>query len=240
VINPLLERLRPQVKFVMYSMRSGEKPEHKKAYRSIRNHPSAAEQAAGLRELHATLKAFKYEGNPLPAELKLSETNAVRDYFEQFPGLDATAKYNNEGFWDLPTPVCSDVKMHPEDIVIYDDDGYPALREFLKKNEIRHVILTGYATDMCFCLTTAGYKNLSKDFNVSSSAMRHSRRSRRTTATLCHQCPHLLRGPQSTDHAMFADQTDHKQQAKGTEPRERIVELIFPRLKATEESKEQS
>ena len=30
----------------------------------------------------------------------------------------------------------------------------------------RSVLLTGYATDMCFCETTAGYKNLSKDFNV--------------------------------------------------------------------------
>ena len=25
---------------------------------------------------------------------------------------------------------------------------------------------TGYATDRCFCKTTAGYENLSKDFNV--------------------------------------------------------------------------
>ncbi|MFP6675379.1 MAG: isochorismatase family protein, partial [Pirellulaceae bacterium] len=31
---------------------------------------------------------------------------------------------------------------------------------------VRHVLLTGYATDMCFCRTTAGYANLSKDFNV--------------------------------------------------------------------------
>ena len=28
------------------------------------------------------------------------------------------------------------------------------------------MLLTGYATDMCFCRTTAGYENLSKDFNV--------------------------------------------------------------------------
>jgi hypothetical protein len=26
--------------------------------------------------------------------------------------------------------------------------------------------LTGYNTDMCFCATTAGYDNLSPDFNV--------------------------------------------------------------------------
>jgi nicotinamidase-related amidase len=50
--------------------------------------------------------------------------------------------------------------------VIYDADGYGPMRDYLKKQGIRHVLLTGYATDMCFCKTTAGYENLSKDFNV--------------------------------------------------------------------------
>jgi len=58
------------------------------------------------------------------------------------------------------------VDVHPDDVVIYDAEGYPPLRDFLKKNGVRHVLLTGYATDMCFCKTTAGYENLSKDFNV--------------------------------------------------------------------------
>jgi nicotinamidase-related amidase len=40
------------------------------------------------------------------------------------------------------------------------------LRDFLQQNGVRHVLLTGYATDMCFCRTTAGYENLSRDFNV--------------------------------------------------------------------------
>jgi nicotinamidase-related amidase len=40
------------------------------------------------------------------------------------------------------------------------------LKEFLRKNRIRHVLLTGYATDMCYCKTTAGYQNLARDFNV--------------------------------------------------------------------------
>jgi len=154
VIRPLLNRLRPLVKFTMYSMRSGEKPVHKKVYRSMRHNPTEAERAEGQRALHEILNGFEYKGKPLPAELKLSEENPVRDYFAQFPGLDAGAGYNNEGFWELPTPVCSDVEMQPDDIVIYDDDGYPALRDFLKEHGVRHVILTGYATDMCFCLTT--------------------------------------------------------------------------------------
>ena len=64
------------------------------------------------------------------------------------------------------------------------------MRDFLKKHKVRHVLLTGYATDMCYCRTTAGYENLSKDFNVflvgdatlatfpsnSTPAVRHQRR----------------------------------------------------------------
>ncbi len=60
----------------------------------------------------------------------------------------------------------SDVDVHPDDVVIYDAPGYAPLKAFLQKHGVRHVLLTGYATDMCFCRTTAGYENLSKDFNV--------------------------------------------------------------------------
>ena len=63
-------------------------------------------------------------------------------------------------------PVSDAVNIDPDDYVYYDEEGYPTLRDFLKHQRIRHVLLVGYATDMCFCLTTAGYNNLSKDFNV--------------------------------------------------------------------------
>ena len=66
----------------------------------------------------------------------------------------------------MPIPVTRDVDVDPEDIVIYDGAGYPVLRDFLKKQSVRHVLLTGYATDMCYCRTTAGYQNLAADFNV--------------------------------------------------------------------------
>jgi nicotinamidase-related amidase len=62
--------------------------------------------------------------------------------------------------------VCKSIDVDPDDVVIYDTPGYEPLRAFLLKNKVRHVLLTGYATDMCFCKTTAGYQNLAKDFNV--------------------------------------------------------------------------
>ena len=66
----------------------------------------------------------------------------------------------------MPIPVTRDVTVDPDDVVIYDAAGYGPLKAFLKQHDVRHVILTGYATDMCFCRTTAGYEILSRDFNV--------------------------------------------------------------------------
>jgi nicotinamidase-related amidase len=166
VVDPLLKRLRGRVSLVLFSLRSHQYPAQAKIYRSIRHKPSEAERAQGRRELATVLNGFRYRGEPLPAELTLSDEHPVRDYFQQFPGLEAGARFNNAGFWDLPIPVTKDVEVFPDDVVYYDEEGYPALRDFLKQQGIRHVILTGYATDMCFCRTTAGYENLSKDFNV--------------------------------------------------------------------------
>ena len=36
----------------------------------------------------------------------------------------------------------------------------------MRQNHIRHVLLTGYATDMCYAKTCAGYLNLANDFDV--------------------------------------------------------------------------
>jgi hypothetical protein len=166
ILRPFINSLRGKAAFVMYSLPGGKDPIRQKLYRSFDHAPSETERKEGAVELSAKLKSFEYKGQPLPANLSLSQDKPVIDYFRQFPGLDAGAKYNNDGFWDLPIPVTSDVDVAPEDIVIYDKEGYEPLKKFLQHNGVRHVLLTGYATDMCFCRTTAGYENLSKDFNV--------------------------------------------------------------------------
>lgn len=166
VVNPFLKQMRDQVGLVMFSLRGGRDPIRLQLYRSIHGSPAAETRLAAKKLLHDKLTSFDYRGQSLPQELELSANTPVIDYFRQFPGLDAGAKFNNAGFWDLPTPVTSDVDVHDDDVVIFDGDGYDPLRAFLKQHGIRHILLTGYATDMCFCETTAGYKNLSKDFNV--------------------------------------------------------------------------
>lgn len=166
VINPLLKSLRGQVGFVMYSLIGDEDPIRKKLYRSIAGKPSDQERKQGAKELKARLANFKYAAEPLPKQLTLSRDKTVIDYFKQFPGLDAGPRFNGAGFWDLPVPVTKDIDVDPDDVLIYDLQGYDVLKNFLKENGIRHVLLAGYATDMCFCKTTAGYENLSKDFNV--------------------------------------------------------------------------
>lgn len=166
VINPLLKSLRGKVSLVMYSLPGNEDPIRKKMYRSFTHQPTAEEREQGARELHDKLNSFVYQGENVPARLMLSSETPVIDYFRQFSGLDATPRFNNAGFWELPIPVTKDIDVDPADVVIYDTPGYEPLKQFLKAQGVRHVLLVGYATDMCYCKTTAGYANLAKDFNV--------------------------------------------------------------------------
>ena len=166
VVDPFLKSLRAKVAFVMYSLPGKEDPIRKKMYRSVRTKPTEEDRRQGAKELAAKLNNFDYRGEPVPGKVTLSAETPVIDYFKQFSGLDAGDRFNNAGYWELPIPVTRDITVDPQDIVIYDAEHYPIMRDFLKRHGVRHILLTGYATDMCFCKTTAGYDNLSKDFNV--------------------------------------------------------------------------
>jgi hypothetical protein len=166
VIDPFLKSLRGKAALVMYSLPGKEDPIRKKLYRSFTAKPTETERREGARELKEKLGNFNYRGEPVPAKLELSKETPASDYLRQFKGLDAGPRFNNGGFWDLPIPVTRDVTVDPDDVVIYDAAGYEPLKMFLQARGIRHILLTGYATDMCYCKTTAGYTNLSKDFDV--------------------------------------------------------------------------
>ena len=58
------------------------------------------------------------------------------------------------------------IDVDPDDVVLYDTEGYPALKKFLEDRGIEHVLLCGYHADLCVCKTTAGHENLRRDFNV--------------------------------------------------------------------------
>jgi hypothetical protein len=166
VVNPFLKSLRGKVGLVMYSLIGPADAVRKKLYRTFDGRPGADERRQAEKDLKAKLASLTYKGQSLPKELTLSADRPVADYFKQFPGLDAGPRYNGVGFWDVPVPVTKDIDVDPDDVLIFDVEGYDRLRDFLKKNKIRNILLAGYATDMCYCRTTAGYQNLSKDFNV--------------------------------------------------------------------------
>ncbi len=166
VINPFLKSMRGKVALVAYSLPGREDPIRSKLYRSFRAQPSDQDRETGRRELKARLESFRYRGNPIPSTITVSSGSPTIEYFRRFPGLDASDAYDGPGFWQLPIPVMKSIEVAPRDVVIYDGEGYPALRDFLKRQGIRHVLLAGYNTDMCVCSTTAGYKNLSQDFDV--------------------------------------------------------------------------
>ncbi len=166
VIDPFLKQMRPQVSLVMYSLIAPVDPIRKKLYRTFDYRPTDAERAEAKKQLKARLDSLPYKGQSLIETLTLSSDRPVIDYFRQFPGLMSGDQYNGAGFWKVPVPVTADVTVHKDDVLIFDQEGYEPLKKFLHKHGIRHILLTGYATDMCFCKTTAGYENLSQDFNV--------------------------------------------------------------------------
>ena len=166
VIDPFLKRSRKDVALVMYSLIGKVDPIRKKLYRTFNYNPTKTEREQARKDLAKQLKSLPYQGEPLPNRLTLSKEQPVIDYFKQFSGLSAGDRFNGKGFWNVPVPVTSDITVHDDDVLIFDQEGYEPLKKFLKKEGIRHILLTGYATDMCFCKTTAGYENLSRDFNV--------------------------------------------------------------------------
>lgn len=166
VVNPLLRRLRDRVKLVGFSLPGKEDPIRASIYRSIARTPATDERQAGRVRLKETLERFNYRGAALPAEIAVDPATPTIAYFQAFPGLDANPPYDPAGFWDLPVPVSTAIDVHDSDYVFYDLEGYAKLRDFLRSQGVTHILLAGYNTDMCVCSTTAGYKNLSLDFDV--------------------------------------------------------------------------
>jgi hypothetical protein len=166
VINPFLDRLRPHVALIAYSLPGQEDSIRKKLYKSPRTENSDLPKKSGITLLERTLHAFPYKGEPIPSSIRLERAKEITTYFSAFNGCDASSRYNHEGFWDLPIPLAKTLKKREGDVVFYDGHWYEELKDYLKKRGIQHILLAGYATDICVKNSTAGYQNLKKDFNV--------------------------------------------------------------------------
>jgi hypothetical protein len=166
VMNPFLRRLRKEVALVSYSLPGVEDPIRRLMYASINTSPEQLQPAEGERQLAALLAAHRFTGEPLAAQLTLDAHLPAKSYMEQTPSTDAGDRYNGAGYWNLPMPVISVLERAPADRVFYDGEGYPKVRDYLKRRGIRHVLLAGYATDMCVISTTCGWQSLNQDFDV--------------------------------------------------------------------------
>jgi len=166
VIDPFLKRMRPRVNMIGYSLINTEDPIRKKLYASALTEPEELDIEAGERELAKALGQWDFTGEPLVSEFELDDQAPVRSYFEQNPSTEASDRYNRAGFWELPMPLSRGIDYVPGDRMFYDAEGYHKVRDYLKSRGVRHVLLTGYCTDMCVISTTCGYNNLELDFNV--------------------------------------------------------------------------
>lgn len=167
VVNPFLARLRDRVALVAYSLSGMEDEIRKRLYASARVRPEELDIAEGEKRLAELLNRRRFAGAPLVAELELDpDKPAIKSYMEQTPSTDAGTRYNGPGYTDLPIPLSSALARKPTDLVFYDGAGYEVVRDHLRANGVRHILLAGYCTDKCVVSTTCGYQNLSRNFNV--------------------------------------------------------------------------
>ncbi|MFC1606685.1 isochorismatase family protein [Candidatus Latescibacterota bacterium] len=166
VINPFLKELRPHIGVVAHSLPGIEDSIRKKLYPSISTLNKETDVVEGELQLTGLLDAFPFRGQPLIPEVQLNRLLPVPDYFRQTVSIDAGDYYNGPGFWDLPIPLLKGLDFGAGDVVVYDDEGYDKVRDYLKGLGIRHILMTGHLTDVCVTHTTCGFLAMSKDFNT--------------------------------------------------------------------------
>ncbi len=166
VFNPFTRRLRQHIALIAHSMPGTEDEIRKIIYPSIATNSKELDVERGEKMLAALLNEHEFKGEALIEGFALDSETPVKSYFQQTPSTDAGDRYNGAGFWDLPMPIMKCVELGTNDMVFYDGEGYPKVRDYLKSVGVRHVLLTGYCTDMCVIGTTCGYDNLSQDFNL--------------------------------------------------------------------------
>ena len=166
VVSPFVRRLRDRVGLVACSMPGVEDNIRKLLYASIETRPEDLDFVRGERLMRELLDSVSFTGKPLARKIDLDPDRPVWSYMTLTPSTDAHTGYNGEGYWELPMPIHAALDRQPSDLVFYDEEGYPKVRDYLKTRGIRHVLLAGYCTDMCVKATTCGYDNLCRDFNL--------------------------------------------------------------------------
>jgi hypothetical protein len=80
--------------------------------------------------------------------------------------IEATLAALTGNAWPSAIPVVAGLDPAPDDLVNYDDEGLQTLVDNLRALGVEHVLLGGWATDMCVVTTTAGYAQLATAFDV--------------------------------------------------------------------------
>ena len=166
VIDPFLKAMRGKVAMVAYSLPGREDPIRKKLYRSFRGQPGEQDRDAGPARARGEAGVVPLSGTgPANHDHGLGR-DADGRLLPPVPRPRRRPCLRRTGFLGPADPRDEIDRGRPARRRDLRRRGLCVLRDFLKKNGVRHVLLAGYNTDMCVCSTTAGYKNLSQDFDV--------------------------------------------------------------------------
>lgn len=162
VLNPFLKKVRREVKNIIYTLPGDLDSTNSKIYSTTITKTTREAREEGMREYKEAVR-YHHCDIEIPQQLDIDQNHITASYFSQFPGL-----IDNTCCRNIPKIVTSNIDVGLDDVVFFDDQGYAALRDFLKKQGIKHILLGGYSNsnDMFLNVTTANYVDLTRDFNV--------------------------------------------------------------------------
>ena len=112
----------------MYSLPGPGDPIRKKLYRTFDHTPTAEERTQGEHELEEKLASLQLQGRAAAGEADaLGRTSRSPTTSGSSPASTPGRGTTVAGFWDVPIPVTKDIDVDPDDVVIFDAEGYPAL-----------------------------------------------------------------------------------------------------------------
>ena len=191
-----------KVAFVMY-LPSDEKARCASSRRSF-NHTPSGQASRRCWELRRKLTSFHLSRRAAPATLQLLSRQAGGHYFQAIPGPDAGRATTTPAFGTCRSPsratsTCTRTASWSK------TPRLEPLKKFLLQHGVRHILLTGYATDMCFARTCAGPSRERVEGLQCLSRRRPPRwRPSRRTRPRRHERPHLLRRARSPDRTQVS------------------------------------
>ncbi len=165
VLNPFIQKMRKQLKKIIFIMPFYSKTDLVKLY-SMKGDTYQGIDSNYLNEYLLKINKYNYEGIDTHLPLILKGRSILNSYFNEFPGLMLNNTKNNIEFSKLPFRINRDIILSEGDLILFDDMSLESFDSLLLSMDIKNLIYSGYAMDLCVKKLNQGYEKTAPLYNI--------------------------------------------------------------------------